>query len=359
MSMSVEVRKRGGRLTLLAALTLAGCGLQDTDEAGKVTTSGRVLNVEVAAVEPRDFSEVIRLSGTVVADRDVLVSAEESGIVTEVLVDKGSQVIQGQPIARIDDRLLSSQVAQATAQAALAGEVWMRRQRLFEEDNVGSELAYLEAKYQAQQAAAALATLQRRLERTVVLAPIKGVLDDLTVEVGAMVNPGTPVARIVGLDPIKVAAGVPERYASDIRPGSRATVIFDALEAQTFAVTIGFVGAAVNPSNRTFPIELSLPNPGRAVKPEMVADVAVVRRVVSGALVVPRDAVVRVEGGYSVFVAVAHDGLETVESRSVTLGPSQGNEVVITTGLRAGDRLGVVGQKQVAAGDRVRVVGGR
>ena len=154
--MSVEVRKRGGRLTLLAALTLAGCGLQDTDEAGKVPTSGRVLNVEVAAVEPRDFSEVIRLSGTVVADRDVLVSAEESGIVTEVLVDKGSQVIQGQPIARIDDRLLSSQVAQATAQAALMGEVWMRRQRLFEEDNVGSELAYLEAKYQAQQAAAAL-----------------------------------------------------------------------------------------------------------------------------------------------------------------------------------------------------------
>ena len=358
-SIAVEVRKRGGWLALLAVLALAGCGIQDADGADEVPiATGRVLNVEVVALDPRDFSELIRLSGTVVANRDVLVSAEESGIVTAVLVEKGSHVSRGQPIARIDDRLLSSQVAQAKAQAALAGEVWTRRQRLFEEDSVGSELAYLEAKYQAQQADAALATLQRRLERTVVLAPIQGILDDRMVEVGTMVNPGTPVGRIVDLDPVKVAAGVPERYASDVSPGSRATVTIDALEEQTLAATIGFVGAAVNPSNRTFPVELSLPNPGRSLKPEMVANVEVVRRVVRDALVVPRDAVVRVEGGYSAFVVIDQGGVDTVESRSVTLGPSQGNEVVVSTGLHAGDRLVVVGQKQVAAGDRVRVVGG-
>jgi len=358
--MAVAVKKCGGEVALLAVLVLAGCGLQDADGADEAApATGRVLNVELVVVEPRDFSEAIHLSGTVEADREVLVSAEESGVVTAVLVKKGSQVSEGQPLLRIDDRLLSSQVAQATAQAALAGELWTRRRRLFEEDRVGSELAYLEAKYQAQQADAALATLQRRLERTVVLAPIKGVLNDRMVEVGTMVNPGTPVARIVDIDPVKVAAGVPERYASDIRTGSRATVTFDALDAQSFAATIGFVGAVVNRSNRTFPVELHLPNPGRAVKPEMVADVEVVRRVVSAALVVPRDAIVRVEAGYSAFVVVDQGGVEIVESRSVTLGPSQGNEVVISTGLRAGDRLVVVGQKQVATGDRVRVVGGR
>jgi membrane fusion protein (multidrug efflux system) len=341
--MAVAVKKCGGEVALLAVLVLAGCGLQDADGADEAApATGRVLNVELVVVEPRDFSEAIRLSGTVEADREVLVSAEESGVVTAVLVKKGSQVSEGQPLLRIDDRLLSSQVAQATAQAALAGELWTRRRRLFEEDRVGSELAYLEAKYQAQQADAALATLQRRLERTVVLAPIKGVLNDRMVEVGTMVNPGTPVARIVDIDPVKVAAGVPERYASDIRTGSRATVTFDALDAQSFAATIGFVGAVVNRSNRTFP----------------VADVEVVRRVVSAALVVPRDAIVRVEAGYSAFVVVDQGGVEIVESRSVTLGPSQGNEVVISTGLRAGDRLVVVGHKQVATGDRVRVVGG-
>ena len=68
---------------------------------------------------------------------------------------------------------------------------------------------------------------------------------------------------------------------------------------------------------------------------------------------------VRVEAGYSAFVVVVQGGVEVVESRSVTLGPSQGNEVVIETGLRAGDRLVVVGQKLVAAGDRVQVVGRR
>jgi RND family efflux transporter MFP subunit len=150
---------------------------------------------------------------------------------------------------------------------------------------------------------------------------------------------------------------VPERFAADIRPGSRATVTFDALDAQTFQASVAFVGASVNPSNRTFPVELRLPNPGRAVKPAMVASISVVRRTVEDAVVVPQDALVRVEDGYSAFVVTGTGDELRVEARRVTTGPSQRNEVVITSGLEAGDRLVVVGQKQVAAGDLVRVVG--
>jgi membrane fusion protein (multidrug efflux system) len=109
----------------------------------------------------------------------------------------------------------------------------------------------------------------------------------------------------------------------------------------------------VDPSNRTFPIEFQLPNPGRAVKPEMVANIEVVRRVIENALVVPQEALVRVEDGYVVFVVEDDHAV----ARPVTVGPSQRNRSVVTSGLQAGDRLVVVGQKQLAAGDRVRIVG--
>lgn len=349
-----------GVVFLLGSLAVTACGGDAADGAespdAEDGTFGRVINVETRQVVPQRFVEVVSLTGTVEANRDVRVSAEESGVIRQVFVEKGSVVRAGQPIARIDDRILRSQVEQAAAQASLARETWERRKRLYEEDGIGSELAYLEAKYAAEQAEANVSTLRQRLERTVVTAPISGVLDERSVEVGTMVGSGTHVARIVELDPVKITAGVPERYATDVDVGSRATVRFDVLDGQSFDGVISYVGSAVNPRNRTFPVEFTLPNPGRAIKPEMVADVEVTRRTLDSALVVPQEALVRVEEGYVVFVVVEEGGEMVADQRIVTLGPSQRNEVVVTRGLQPGDELIVLGQKQVAAGDRVRVV---
>jgi multidrug efflux system membrane fusion protein len=94
------------------------------------------------------------------------------------------------------------------------------------------------------------------------------------------------------------------------------------------------------------------------IKPEMVANVTVVRRILDEVVVVPQDALVRVAEGYVVFVVEGSEGGEAAAVRAVELGPSQGNRVVIRQGLEPGDRLVVVGHKQLADGDRVRVVGG-
>jgi membrane fusion protein, multidrug efflux system len=287
----------------------------------------------------------------------VTISAEESGVVREILVDKGNPVREGQAIARIDDRILSAQVDQARAQSALAGETWERRKRLFEEDQVGSELAYLEARYAAEQSRANLSALKERLERTVIRAPIEGILDSRSFEVGTMVSPGMEVARIVDLDPVKVVGGVPERFAADVRRGARATVTFDVLRGERFPANISYVGSAVNPRNRTFPAELSMPNPRGIVKPEMVANIEIVRHVHEDVVVIPQEALIRVEEGFVAFVVEEENGREVARSRALTLGPSQRNRVVIERGIEPGDRLIVVGQQQVAAGDRVQVVG--
>lgn len=359
--MTIHARLKGALLTLLVGALACGGDAEagGSSEAGVlVEGASRVINVEISTVEPREFVERINLTGTVVAGQDVTLSAQEPGVIRRVVIEKGATVRVGQPLLEVDDAVLRSQVEEATAQASLANETWERRKRLYEEDQVGSELAYLEAKYTAEQASARLRTLQIRLGRTVIRAPIAGVLENRLVEVGAMVSVGTHVARIVSLDPVKVVAGVPERYARDVKVGASAVTVFDALDL-TSEGTISYVGATVNANNRTFIVELEMSNPDGLIKPQMVVNVGLVRQTIADAIVIPQEALVRVEDGYVVFVAEGDGDDAVVVSRPVELGASQRNEVVIEAGLSAGDRLIVVGQQQVTAGDRINVVGTR
>lgn len=365
-------RTRSTRAAIFAALlggvASAACGGAeagsspsdgDAVEGDRTQAFARVVNVEVTEVRARAFVRAVRLTGVVQAMRDVLVSAEEAGVVRRIVLDKGRTVRQGQAILRLDDTVLSAQVRTASAQAELARELWERRKRLFEEDEIGSEISYLEAKSSAEQTEANLAALRARLDRTVVTAPVGGVLDERLVEVGARVSPGTPVARIVQVDTVKVQAGVPERFALEVTVGAAATVAFDVLEGETFQGEIAYVGATVDPDSRTFAVELLLENPGGRIKPEMIAEITVVREEIADAIVVPQDALVSMEEGYVAFVVEGVGDEALALARPVEVLAGQGDEALVASGLEAGARLVVVGQQGLTAGDRVRVVAGR
>ena len=206
---------------------------------------------------------------------------------------------------------------------------------------------------------AALKGLEERLARTTIRAPFSGVWDERHVEIGSMVAPGQSVGRLIDLDPVRVVAGVPERYVPDVWVGAEAALDFDVFAGERFTAPIRYVGSTVNPRNRTFPIEVMVPNPSRRIKPEMVANMAVTRREVEEAIVVPQDVLVRVEDGYVVFVIAERNQGSVAEVRPIILGPARRNLVVIESGIKPGEQLIVVGQKSVADGDRVNIVGGR
>lgn len=348
----------------LAALALsvlvAGCNRTDGAEAqrsgdGEGRTE-RTVNVEVLEVRPASFTHFVRIVGTVEAQRDVRVSAEESGVVAAVGAAKGQAVRPGQPLVRLDAGVLAAQLEQAASQAALAEETWERQRQLWEQDSVGTEMAYLQAKYNAETAKAQARVLSERMERTVVRAPIPGILDERMVEVGSMVSPGTPVARILDMDTVEIVGGVPERYAADIERGAEVTVRVRSLAGRQYTGAIDFIGASVDAGNRTFPVEVVVPNPGLGIKPGMVADVQIARRTLDDALAVPRHTVLRREDGYIVYLAVPSGDGWRAEVRSVVPGVSRGEMVVIEAGLEPGDRIVAVGQQRVADGDALVVV---
>jgi membrane fusion protein (multidrug efflux system) len=359
IDMSARVR---GHTAFAVTLAVAGCGSAQAEGARDASGSAdfaRIVNVEVSEIATETFVEEIRLTSVAMANQDVMLEAEESGVIRSLFVDRGDVVATGDAIATIDDRILQSQVDQARAVAELAAQTWDRRKRLWEEEQVGSEIAYLEAKFAAEQTEAALRGLEERLARTIVRAPFAGVLDERHVDIGTMVGPGETIGRLVDLHPIKVFAGVPERYATDVEVGATARMVFDALGDEVFTAPIRYVGATINPRNRTFPIEVEVANPDGAIKPEMVANMSVTRRRVADAMVVPQDALVRVEEGYVVFIASEDSGVAVAEVRSVQLGPTRRNLVVIESGVMPGEQLIVVGQKSVADGDRIDIVGRR
>lgn len=355
-------------LTLLAAATLAaGCATAagDNDDAQAPVDSlgvadpaafARVVNVSTRTIQPSEFTEYIRITGEAEAFYDIVVSAEEGGVITEFVVEKGDAVSEGQVIARVDARALTAQVNEARASAALASEQYERQRRLWEDESMGTEMAFLQAKYQAEIAQARLENLEVRLAKTEITSPVTGVLDDTYVEIGEIALPGARIGRVLSISRIKITGGVPERYAASVSRGERARINFDILPGRDFNGTINFVGSSVDEQSRTFPIEILLSNPGGVVKPRMVANVQLVRNSVSQAIVTALDVVRRSENGYHVFLVVERDGQTYAQSQPVRLGATYGNEVVVEEGLQVGDRLITLGSQLVDDGSRVRIV---
>jgi RND family efflux transporter MFP subunit len=353
-------------ILVMAALAagLSACRQADGETAqhdgaapAQAAAGVRVVNVEVTPAAASEFVDFVRATGEVEAINDVTLSAEEGGVIVRLYADKGAVVSQGAPLLKIDDAVLAAQVGEARAAATLAGEQYARQRRVWEEQKIGSEIGLLQAKSGADGAAARLAALEARLAKTVIRAPVDGVFDERTVEVGEMVMPGTPVGRVVGAQRLKVTAGIPERFAPDVRTGANARLAFDVLPGREFTGRVSFVGSSVDPQSRTFPVEVLMDNPGRVIKPNMVANVQVERARLRDVIVVSQDVVLRTETGYQVYVVVERDGASVAEARPVELGPGYENRVVIREGLAIGDRVVTAGQRQVDHGSRVKVLG--
>lgn len=362
-------------LLLVGALVLAGCAGSDeaTPEEAETTATAeapatRTVRVETLTLEPVMFQDVVEMTGTVEALDDATLSAQSAGTLTG-LKRLGSYVGQGEVIAQIDPGLLragvqqaEAAVAAAQAQADLASDTY-RRQEVLYADSIISATEFeairtqrAQAQASLAQAQAALTQAQEQLRNTTLIAPFGGTVEQHFAENGEQVAPGMPVVRIVNTSRVKVVAGVPERYASEIERGTSVELSFNAYGQGRRDGTVTFVGSVINPSNRTFPVEIEIPNRDRTLKPEMIAKVFVTRAELADRLVVPQTAVIRDENGVTMFVVDRRGGTPRAERRDVALGASYGGRVVVADGLRAGEEVIVVGQTNVTQGDAVEVV---
>ena len=340
-------------LILFASTVTSGCTPPAETAEG---TFERVVNVVALEVVPGPFTSAVRVTGSVEALHDITVACEEGGIVETFFVEKGSRVERGQPIARIDSEMLAAQLDEARAGARLAQELWVRQKRLWEDQAIGTELAYIQARETAVMRAATVLTLETRLAKKTIRSPVDGTFEKYWYEQGEFAMPGSPFARIVSIDEVKVVGGAAERFAGDIDRGTQVEITIDNCPDANCTADITFVGNTVDPDSRTFAVEVILPNPDRIMKPGMIANMLILTERIEDAIVIPQEAVVRSEDGYQVFVVETEEGREVARVRSVDLGPARDDQVVITHGLTPGERVITVGQLKLGNGDPVRIV---
>ena len=316
----------------------------------KKAEEARVKDVTVAPVTATTFRHFVELQGTIDAKNNVQVSPKSGGVVTAVYVREGDYVRAGQAIAKIDDQILRESLGEIKTQLALATTVYQKQAALWNQQ-IGTEIQYLQAKANKEALERRLATLNVQLGQSTVTAPISGVVDQVTVKVGQSAAPGIGLVRVVNLSQLKVVAKVADTYAGSVRKGDAVKVEFPDLNREMNS-RISFVATTVDPLSRTFTIEAPLPS-DKALKPNMLVRVKINDETKANAVAIDQNLIQSTENGQLVYVAITEGGKKVAKARTVKTGQSYGGRITVMEGLKAGDQLVTAGYQDLVDGQPI------
>lgn len=314
----------------------------------------RAVNVAVEVLDLQNVEETFTLPGTLEAWEDITLSLERPGAIVWVGPREGDHLKAGDEILRIDKEALLAQ------QASNETDYDIRKKQLERADSLLGEQLISEREhdevYQAYQSANTKLTETRiALEKSTLVSPIDGILDNLLVDRGEYGNVGSPAAVVVRVDKLKVHVDLPEKDVQYTKTGQKVLVLPAEINVGTEIGrpgVISHVSYLANESTRTYRSTIEIDNSDGFLRPGMIVRVRFVRRSIEGAIVVPLYAVIDRDGQKYVFVVEDN----TAVRRQVRLGPIINGKVVIFGGVRQGERLIIKGQQLVADGGPVRVV---
>ena len=282
------------------------------------------------------FSHYLEIQGSVNTKENILVQPEFQGTLVSLNVKAGQRVSKGQVLGKIDDAGLSQQVASLENQYALAKTTFERQKNLWSQ-KIGSEMQYLQAQTQMISAQRGVAQIKAQLEKTILKAPFTGTIDEVFVEKGQVVAPSQQgLMRIVNLSNMYVSTSVPETYIGKLKVGTEVDVFLTSL-GKTYKGKVRQIGNFVNPNNRSFGIEVSVPNPENLLRPNQVANLKITDYFSKNAIVVPTN-VIQEDGEKNKFVytAINVSGKTGIAKKVIVkLGQSSNNVTEILSGLSA------------------------
>ncbi|PKD43539.1 hypothetical protein CWD77_08190 [Rhodohalobacter barkolensis] len=339
---------------ILLAFTLVSCDQGEENGEQNGTDGARLMPVETVIIEPDNFNDFVRTTGTVEAIDDAMISSETSGRILSIK-DRGERVQKGGVIAQIDDRLIQAQYEAAKTGYELAEDTFNRFESLHA-DSIISTQDYNSARAQRDQARAQLNQVEKQLQDSKIEAPFSGRIEERFISTGELINPGMPVVRLVNTDLIRVISGVPERYSGEITEGSKVQLNFGGLNGETRESTVTYASNVLDPETRTYAIEVEMRNSEQLIKPDMVVDLLLERQTLENVIIIPRTAVLRNEDGQSVYIASEQDGEKVARLVNVETGSAGGALIQIVNGLSDGDELVVNGVRNLSEGDVLNIL---
>lgn len=326
---------------------------KEVTELGGVEANPNLTLVTTLKVSKNTFIHNVDVRGGVQSKNNVLISAETPAAVKEIMAVEGQQVKEGQVLIIQDSEMLKNSIKELQSSLDLAATMYERQKKLWEQ-NVGSEVQYLEMKNRKESLELKLATTRTQLSKTKIKAPFNGIVDMIDARVGEMLQPGFPIVRVVSMSKMYIKADVSESLIGKFKKGQKVQVYFPSTDV-TLQSSITSIGQVINPNNRTFTIEVSIPNDSK-VKPNMITVLTLADYENKDAISIPTKIIQSDRMGKFVYKIVDKDGETHVKRVDIEPGITYRNETEIKSEIAEGQKLVVKGGLGLADGSVVKVV---
>ena len=318
----------------------------------------RLTLVSKYEIQQTIFNTYIEAQANLKTRKNILILPEFQGTLEKVFVSEGQKVKKGQLLAEINDSGLNEQYEQMVIQAEFAKENFERTQRLWD-NNIGSEMQYLKSKTDYEASKKMVDQMKDRLSKTKIYAPFDGEIDEIISNVGSNLIPGvSQILRLVNLDIIYAESFVSEKYISFISEGTEAIVQIPLLNMD-YRSSVNQTGNFINPSNRTFRIEVPVENFDNRIKQNLDAKIKINIYKKDDAIVIPLRIVREDALGKNFVYVMSEDNKEGVYLTSkqfITLGNKSEDKVEVTEGLALGDIVVLEGAYSVEDSQRVKLI---
>ena len=339
--------KKNVLLTLIAvAMMLLSTGCSNQEEK---TKNAAPMSVRSEVVHPSSDIDTKSYIGIVEEELAISVGFATSGTISKVCVSEGQTVKKGQLIAELDKTQAENMLAMAKAQMEQANDAYKRLKQLHDNNSL-PEMEWVEVQSKVQQAEASLEMAKKSLADCSIYAPENGIIGKGVMNVGEVVLPALPVAKILVINNVKIRASIPEKEIAGITSASSSKITLDALADQTFEG--GKIEKCIdaNNSTHTYDIKVNVKNSERQLLPGMVAHVQIHHVTPQEVITVPITSVRKNANG-EYFVWTNKGG--KAHRATVTTGNATGNRIVVLTGLQQGDVVITEGYQKLSEGMEV------
>lgn len=320
-------------------------------QISKLDTTKRLTSVTAIKAKVKPFKHFIELQGVVKADQSVELYPERSGAVTSIYVKEGQSVVKGQILVQIDNSILENNRAELLTQLELAKTTFERQQRLWNQ-NIGSEIQFLQAKAKKDGLENSLNSLNAQAEKLKIIAPFSGIIDEIFIKIGGLASTQMPAVRLVNLNKIHVECEVTETYLNTIKKDTDVNLTFPSIGKER-ASKIAQVGNFINPNNRSFKVRINLNNPDNELKANMLADVKINDFKNTG-VVIPSALLQKDRDAKTfVFVLIKDDNSYKVKKTYINERSAYNNLSFISEGLTPNTLIVDKGSRLIKAGENV------
>lgn len=316
-----------------------------------LTINERSKVVLAAPVALKTYEHSIDVQGRVDADENVSYTAKVPSVVNKINVKTGDHVSEGQVLAELDAKTVKAQIESIKKNWEFVNTMYEKQKALWDQ-NIGSEVQYLQAKNNKEGLEKQMQTLKENLDLYYIRADFSGTVDEVTIKVGQSIAPGVPAIRVVNLDKLKVKADISESYSSNIKNGDEAELFFPDIK-KSVKSKVSYSSKNINQLTRTFNVEMQLPAED-VYRPNMVTVIRIIDYRKENAVVVPVNTIQYTENHNHIFVAVKEGSKTIARKFDVEVGSIYNGIAEITKGLKEGDMLITTGYQDLNDGDLVK-----